>query len=336
MLSMVLAVVYLSLAFFQPALSRFDFSQRLMGISFDVTVYAPNEKVANETVEAAYARVRKLNAIFSDYEPDSELNRLCKTAGTSQAVAVSPELWEILLRSVEYSKRSDGAFDITVGPLVRLWRKSRKAKQLPTPEQIAAARSLVGYQKIRLNHAAKSVELTQAGMQLDLGGIAVGYACDDLVKLFQSRGLNRFMIDASGDILLGDPPPGEKGWKIGVAPLLKTEDAPPSRHVSLQNAAVSTSGDAFQHVEFNGVRYSHIVDPKTGLGLTDRSTVVVIAKDCTAADALSTTVSILGPEKGLQLLANQPGTSALIIRAAPGTDQLEVVESPSFAGFSAK
>jgi thiamine biosynthesis lipoprotein len=326
----------LSCGLFEPAQMRFDYSQRLMGISFDVSVYASSEKVANETVEAAYTRVRQLNAIFSDYEPDSELNRLCKTAGTGQAVAVSPELWALLVRSAEYSKQSDGAFDVTVGPLVRLWRKARKSKVLPTPEQILAAQKLVGYEKIRFDHEKKTVELTVPGMQLDLGGIAVGFVCDDIQKIFHSRGLNRFMIDASGDLLLGDPPPDEAGWKIGVAPLLNAEDAPPSRHVLLRNAAVSTSGDAFQHVEFNGIRYSHIVDPKTGLGLTDRSTVVVIAKDCTAADALSTTVSVLGPERGLKLLTTQPDTAALIVRATIGRDQPEIIVSPNFEGFVTK
>jgi thiamine biosynthesis lipoprotein len=328
--------IWLNLGYFEPAPTRFDYSQRLMGISFDVSVYASDEKVANETVETAYARVRQLNAIFSDYEPDSELNRLCKTAGTHQAVPVSPELWDMLVQSVEYSKKSDGAFDITVGPLVRMWRQARKSKHLPTREQIAAAERLVGYQKMKLDFDQKTVELTVPGMQLDLGGIAVGYTCDDIMKIFKSRSLNRVMIDASGDILLGDPPPGETGWKIGVAPLLKTEDAPPSRYVLLSNSAVSTSGDAFQYVEFNGVRYSHIVDPKTGLGLTDQSTVVVIAKDCTTADALDTTISVLGPERGLKLLTTIHGTATYLIRTKPGTDQPEFIESPAFSKFVIK
>lgn len=336
MQALLLFGIFLSLGHPEPAPTRYDFSQRLMGISVDVSVYASNEKVANETVEAAYARIRQLNAIFSDYEPDSELNRLCKTAGSGQPVAVSPELWAILERSIAYSRKSDGAFDITVGPLVRLWRKARKSKILPTPEQIAAARLLVGFEKIKLNQETKSVELTQAGMQLDLGGIAVGYACDDIVSILHSKGIKRFMIDASGDILLGDPPPGETGWRIGVAPLKNTEDAPPSRHVLLRNTAISTSGDAFQHVEFHGIRYSHIVDPKTGLGLTDRSTVVVIAKDCTAADALSTTVSLLGPDRGIKMLATQPATAALIIRLKAGSDQPELVQSPAFSQFEIK
>jgi len=315
----------------EPQLTRFDYSQRLMGISFDVSVYAPDEKVANETVEAAFSRVRALNAILSDYEPDSELNRLCRTSGTHQRVKVSSELWDVLKRSEFYSKQTDGAFDVTIGPLVRLWRKARKTKVLPTQQEIAAAQQRVGFQKLKFYDDIQSVELTVADMQLDLGGIAVGWACDDIRKLFLKNSLSRYMIDASGDILVGDPPPGAVGWKIGVAPLTDAEDAAPSRYLFLQNAAVSTAGDTFQHVEFGGIRYSHIVDPKTGLGLTDRSTVVVIAKDCTTADGLDTAISLIGPDRGMKLLAAHPGAECLILLAHPKAGPPSVFESQGFA-----
>jgi thiamine biosynthesis lipoprotein len=309
-----------------PSLERYEFSQRLMGISFDISVYAPNEAVANEAAEAAFGRIRKLNAIFSDYEPDSELNRLCKTAGTGQAVPVSRELFQILETSVELSEKSGGAFDVTVGPLVRLWRKARQTKQLPDKAHIDMAKALVGYGMLKLDREHQTVQLAKQGMQLDLGGIAVGYACDDVMQMFKSRGLNQVMIDGSGDILCGEPPPGEAGWIIGIAPLMP--DGPPTRNVQLKNAAISTSGDLFQHVEFNGVRYSHIVDPKTGLGLTDRSEVSVIARDCISADAWSTTVSLLGPERGLKFIAERPGAAAFIMRSAANEAKPEIFESP--------
>lgn len=316
----------------EPTLTRYEYSQRLMGISFDISVYAPDETVANEAVEAAYGRIRKLNAIFSDYEPDSELNRLCRTAGSGSAIPVSRELWEILQSSVELAQKSDGAFDITVGPAIRLWRKAKRAKQLPTVEQIAAARALVGIQHVKMNADARTVELTQAGMQLDLGGIAVGYACDEVFRMFQSRGLTRVMIDGSGDILVGDPPPGKEGWTIGIAPT--SAEGPASRQVLLKNAAVSTSGDLFQHIEIDGVRYSHIVDPQTGLGLTDRSLVVVIAKTCQGADAWSTTVSVLGPDRGLlKLTAAQPEGAAVIIRTVAGEAAPQTVESSTLKKY---
>lgn len=319
----------------EPTLTRYDYSQRLMGISFDISVYASDEAVANEAVEAAYGRIRKLNAIFSDYEPESELNRLCKTAGTGRAVPVSRELWEIILASIEVSEKSGGEFDITVGPLIRLWRKARRANQLPDPAQIAAARAVIGYKLIKLDHKAQTVELTKAGMQLDLGGIGVGYACDDVMKIFQERKLTRVLIDGSGDILAGEAPPNKEGWIVGIAPT--TPEGPPSRRISLKNAAVSTSGDAFQHVEINGVRYSHIVDPRTGLGITDRSTVVVVAKTCLAVDAWSTTVSILGPEQGIKkLVESHPEAAAMIIRVTPDNPEPQTVESANLVKYLAK
>src|SRR5262249_18088357 len=156
-------------------------------------------------------------------------------------------------------------------------------------------------QMIKFDREKQTVELTKAGIQLDLGGIAVGYAVDDAMKIFRERGLTRVMIDGSGDILCGDPPPNERGWIIGIAP--ETADGPPSGQVSLKKAVVSTAGDDYQFVEFNGKRYSHIVDPKTGLGLTDRSLVVVIAQDCLTADSWETTVSLLGAERGMKLVS---------------------------------
>lgn len=324
----------------EPPLHRFDYSQRMMGISFDISVYASSETSANEAVEEAYGQIRRLNSIFSDYEPDSELNRLCKSAGTSTAIPVSPELWDILKQSVELSKASSGGFDVTVGPIVRLWRKARRAKKLPTVEQLQSALASVGYQKLKFNSTERTVELMQPNMQLDLGGIAVGYTCDLVLKGLQKHGLRRVLINASGDILAGDPPPGEPGWRIGIA-TPNDEDATKSRVVLLNQAACSTSGDLYQHVEFDGVRYSHIVDPKTGLGLTDRSMVTVIAPNCVSADAWSTTLSILGPEAGLQFLKRQPEptrshTAAVIMRAISGQDTFETIESPLFSKFLLK
>lgn len=319
----------------EAPLTRYDYSQRLMGLAFEISVYASDEAVANEAVEAAYGRIRKLNGIFSDYEPESELNRLCKTAGTGHAVPVSRELWEIILASVELSEKSEGLFDITAGPLVRLWRKARRNKQLPDPDQITAARSRVGYKLIKLDHKSHSIELTRAGMQLDLGGIAVGYACDAVMRLFQERKLFRVMINGSGDILVGAPPPGRAGWIIGIAP--SSPDGPPSRLLSLQNAAVSTSGDVFQHLEINGVRYSHIVNPRTGLGITDRSTVVVVARNCMTADAWSTTVSVLGPECGIaKLVDSHPEGAALIIRTTADQPAPQTVESSGLKNYLAR
>jgi thiamine biosynthesis lipoprotein len=294
---------------------------------FEIVLYAPSEEAANRAAEAAFRRIRALNQVFSDYEPDSELMRLCRTAGSGQAVPVSAELFAVLHRAERYSQATDGAFDVSVGPLVRLWRTARKSKTLPAAEAREAARKLVDYRKIRLDEKQRTVELKQAGMQLDLGGIAVGYACDAAIEAARGEGITRILVDGSGDISAGDPPPGREGWTIGVAPL--EPEGPPSRRLRLKNASVSTSGDAFQFVEIEGVRYSHIVDPKTGLGVAGRRSVTVLAPDGMAADALATAITILGPERGRRLAESSRNVEFLFVT---GSDSgVETVESPGFS-----
>lgn len=295
---------------------RFEFTQIQMGMPFKIVVYASGEDSANAAARAAYARVRQLNGVMSDYDPESELMRLCRTAGSGKAIPVSRDLLTVLSRAQHLSEQSEGAFDVSVGPFVRLWRSARKIGNFPTPEQVAAARMVVGYRLIRIDKEAGTVELLKTGMQLDLGGIGAGYAVDEALKVLAQEGIKSALVDASGDIGVSDPPPGKPGWRIGIAPL--EPDAEPSRYLLLRNAAVTTSGDAFQFVEFEGKRYSHIVDPKTGLGLTERSSVTVIARDCTTADSYTKAVMILGPGKGFPLIEATKDAAAIIVRAPHG------------------
>jgi len=308
---------------------RFEFTQIQMGMPFRIVLYAPDADSANAAATAAYARIRQLNGIMSDYEPDSELMRLCRTAGAGRAVPVSRDLLVVLSRSVALSKKSNGAFDITVGPLVRLWRKTRRTKQLPAIEELDAARAVVGYRYIRLDDEAGTVELLKAGVQLDLGGIAVGYAVDEVLALLTARGITSALVDGSGDVGVSGEPPGTPGWRIGIAPL--DADREPSRYLVLKQAAVTTSGDAYQFIEVDGKRYSHIVDPRTGLGLTERSSVTVIAPNCTIADSYTKAVAVLGPEAGIRLIDETPGAAVLVLRAPQG--RLESFESKGLAEY---
>ena len=308
---------------------RFEFTQIQMGMPFRVVLYAPDEDSANAAARAVFSRIRELNGIMSDYEPESELMRLCRTAGTGQAVPVSRDLLSVLSSAQALSRLSDGAFDVTVGPLVKLWRKSRRTKQLPGADELAEARALVGFRNVQIDEKAGTVELKRAGMQLDLGGIAVGYAIDEVLSLLTKRGIASALVDGSGDIGVSEPPPGAAGWRIGIAPL--DADKEPSRFVILKNAAVTTSGDAFQFVELGGKRYSHIVDPKTGLGLTERASVTVIAQNCTIADSYTKAVMLLGPGRGLALIDKTPGAAAIFVRAPQGT--AETFESKRLGEF---
>jgi len=294
-----------------------------MAVPVKVVLYAPDAVAATGAADAAFARIHQLNAIFSDYDPESELRRLCDATSEGKYIPVSEDLWRVLLAAQDLSTRSDGAFDVSVGPIVRLWRRARRQRVMPSPERLEEARALVGYRHIRLNPQDRSVQLAKPGMRLDLGGIAKGYAVDEALAVLRRRGIAQALVQAAGDTALGDPPPGEKGWRIGIAPL--APDSPPSRILLLANAGVATSGDAFQYVEIDGKRYSHIVDPRTGLGLTDHSSVTIVAPDGMTADGLATTVSVLGPQRGIELIDATPGTAAFIVRAP--ADRVETYES---------
>jgi len=268
-----------------------------MGVQVRLVVYASSKPAAQAACEAAFARVAELEDVFSDYRPTSELMRLCARAG-GPPVRVSDELMFVLQRAQELSKRSDGAFDVTVGPYVQLWREARKTKQMPSPEALAAARDKVGWRLVRIHPDRKTVRLAVPGMKLDLGGIAKGYAGDEAMRVLRANGIDSALFEAGGDIVVGEPPPGERGWKIELPENAATEQ----RSLTLSNAAVSTSGDTEQFVEIDGKRYSHVVDPRTGIGLTDRVAATVMAKDGITSDSLSTAACVMGPEKGRQLV----------------------------------
>ncbi|MBI3853543.1 MAG: FAD:protein FMN transferase [Verrucomicrobia bacterium] len=293
------------------SLQRFEFTQPQMGSLFSITLYAPDKVTADQAAKAAFDRVAELNRIMSDYDPQSELMQLCRKP-SGLPVRVSDDLFDILQQSQKFSRLSNGAFDVTVGPYVRVWRSARKRKALPSPETISALTGSIGYQKIRLDPHAKTVTLLAAGMQLDLGGIAKGYAADKALAVLRHHGITRAMAAASGDIAVGDPPPGRQGWTIGIASIDSSASGL-TQAVLLKNAAVSTSGDTEQFVEIGGVRYSHIVDPATGRGLTERIGVTIIARNAMTTDALATAVSVMGAERGLRLIDSLSDVSGLIV-----------------------
>jgi thiamine biosynthesis lipoprotein len=309
-------------------LARYEFLQIRMAAPVHLTVYAPSEAVANQASQAAYARIKQFDRLLSHYDPDSELSRVARDAVPGQPAPVSRELFTVLAHAERVSARTGGAFDVTVGPLMDLWRTARRKKRLPDAATLEQARQLVGHHLLRLDGQHQTVTFEKRGMRLDLGGIAKGFAADEALRVLKAHGIDRALIDAGGDIVVGAPPPGAAGWKIGVAPL----DAPegePQRFLTLAHVAVATSGDAAQYIELDGVRYSHVLDPTTGLGLTTRSSVTVVAPDGITADAWATAVSVLGPERGLKLLESVDAAAAfLVVRDESG---LRTYESPGFA-----
>ena len=305
-------------------LQRFEFSSAHMGTRFSITLFASEKTQADMAATAAFQKIAQLDDILSDYKADSELMRLSDSP-PGQPVPISKDLFDVLEQSEKYSKLSGGAFDVTVGPLVRLWRFSRKRKVLPSTVEVQTALESVGYKKLHLDRKTMTATLLVPNMRLDVGGIGKGYAADQALALLKTKGINRALVAASGDIAIGDPPPGQRGWRVGVASMDGSTNEP---SLLLRNCGISTSGDIEQFVEINGIRYSHIVNPATGLGLTNRIQATIVGPNATTTDALDTGVSVLGSKRGLELVDSLPRTAALIF--LKDGDGKQMFASPNF------
>ena len=294
---------------------RYTFREPHMGTEFTLVLYTDDPALATHASRLAFDRVRAIDVALTDYDPNSELMRLVAQAG-GPPVAVSIDLFHVMVQAKELYDRSEGAFDPSIAPVVRLWRRARREKNLPDPALLAKARMLVGGDAIELDPQNRTIKLNRAGMKLDLGGIAKGYASGEAIAVLQRAGITSALVAGSGDIVVANPPPGRPGWTIGIAPLAAEPQTNGTlgRTLVLKNAAISTSGDAEQFVEIDGKRYSHVIDPATGLGLTDRRSVTVIAPTGLLADGLDTTACVLGIQGGFKLVESYPGTAALFIR----------------------
>lgn len=293
--------------------NRYEYNRPKMGTEFRVIVYSRDSLKAAKAVDAAYRRVDELNQIMSDYLENSELSRLSRTAGSGKYVEVSDHLFEVIERSLEISRTTNGAFDITVGPFIKMWRETRQTKELPARDELNRTNKAVGYEKIKLNREDQSIRLLSPGMLLDLGAVGKGFAADKMLGVIERHGIHSVLVDAGGDIRLGDAPPGREGWKIGLK-IVNDKGELADTTMNISNKAVATSGDLYQFVEIDGKRYSHIVDPRTGLGITDQSRVTVIANDGTTADGYASAISVLGPRKGIRMANKQSGLSVYYIR----------------------
>ncbi len=314
----------------RPELSRYEYQRPEMGMAFRIVLYSPSQMTADSATEAAFARIKQLNDIMSDYDEDSELSKLSRSSGSGREVVVSDDLWFVLSRAQRLAEQSGGAFDVTVGPFVNLWRRARRQRQLPDPARLEQARQAVGYQHVVLNPKRQSVQLLVPNMRLDLGGIAKGYAIGEALKTLRRLGLDHALVEGGGDVAVSNPPPGKKGWRFELSSL-DISNAPPARFLLLKNVAISTSGDLYQRLEIDGKRYSHIVDPHTAIGLTDHSLVNVIAPESITADSLTKVVSVLGPEKGLKFIESTPQVAARIMRDPDG--RIETYESRRFSRY---
>lgn len=302
-------------------LERFVYRQGHMGMEVRFVLYAPDRAVSERAARAAFDQVGHLDSLLSSYRPDSELMQVNRQAGQGP-VPVGYHLFAILERGQALARQSEGAMDVTAGPLIQLWREARRTKQLPDSTTLQAARQRVGWQHLSLNANAQTVAFRREGMQLVLGGLAKGYILEEALEVLAEHDVSHALVEAGGDLVAGAPPPERDGWTVDVPHSLSGDS---SSVITVAHAAVATSGDGVQYVDIEGTRYSHVINPQTGLGLTDQPTTTVVAPDGLVADAVATTVGILGPEKGTSFVRTyHPGATVYVT----ADDSTRVLQRP--------
>src|SRR5699024_10751995 len=235
------------------------------------------------------------------------LNRLSEQSGSPEFFQVDSTLFRVISKAQAVAGETGGAFDITVGPFVKLWRNIRRAEtpELPSDRQLRRIRKRVGFWHLKIDSSSTAIALTRPRMQLDLGGIAKGYTADQILQVLQNFGIRSALIDAGGDIRLGDPPPGKESWKIRI-PGHAEKGQRRWITLGLANCAIATSGDLFQYVRIDGERYSHIINPRTGLGLTDQLMVTIVAPNGITADSYASAASVMGTADAVSFIESKP------------------------------
>jgi thiamine biosynthesis lipoprotein len=279
-----------------------------MGTAFRYVLCTGDTAGVASAVADAHALVLEIEHVFSDYDPSSEVSRLAALGAGRHPV--SPELAHVLTASLAWTDSSGGAFDVTLGSLTRMWRRAMRRGEIPATEAVDSARRQSGARFLELI-GGDSVDVAIDGLRLDFGGIAKGHAADRARELLAARGFPVTLVDAGGDLSIGDAPTGSGGWSVAV-----DHGNGASQAWLLQNTSVATSGDRYQFVDSGGVRYSHILDPATGLGTTVRRTVTVVAPDGADADALASALSVMDLDAGLSM-AGRYGRAVLV--ATPDT-----------------
>ena len=301
------------------------FTESCMGTEFTILIDHHDVQLARTTATQAFDEAHRLNQILSDYMSDSELSRLSSNSGSSNFYPISKDLFRVLVASQKLARETRGGFDITVGPFSRLWRIARFRKALPSKLKLLNAQKRVGYEKLILDAKNERAKLIEYAMVLDLGGIAKGYAADQMLSVIKDNGIKRCLIDAGGDLVIGEPPSGKKGWSIDVGG--KTHHQLPK--LLLSNCSISTSGDIEQFLEVDGTFYSHIIDPRTAIGLSSRSQVTVIAKNGMTSDSLASACLVLGFDASLGVLKDYGVDAAFFIKHENRSDiMMEYKKNP--------
>jgi FAD:protein FMN transferase len=280
-----------------------------MGTEARIVLYAASPETAQRAAAAAFARIAELDGSLSDYKSDSELARLVARAGTGP-IEVSRDLLTVLQESLRISQETNGAFDVTVGPLVALWRRARKSGALPDASELKAAAVRVGYRHVVLDTIAGTVWLELSGMRLDFGGIAKGYAVDEALRTLREHEVKRALIEFGGEIGAAGPPPHAPAWRIAAF-----GSGPGAQTILLVDSVASTSGPTEQFLEVDGQHYSHVIDPRTHFGLRHRLVATVIAARGITADAYSTAITVLDSAQRSAFIAAHPNARFILQKA---------------------
>ena len=284
-----------------------------------ITAVAPDRKTAQLSIDSAFEEICRLEKLMNRYDPNSQLSQVNRLAA-KEPVKIDRELFDILRQSVQFSKKTDGAFDITVGPLVDLWRKCAEANSVPTEKQLAKVKKRIGYDKLILDANDFSVRFTARGVSLDLGAIAKGFAADKAVEEMKKAGAIGGLVDLGGQVGCFGTTEKQGKWLVGIQNPAKLQNSRIIAKLVLGDSAVATSGDYERFYKIGAHRFSHIFNPVTEKSADELTSVTIIAKDGTAADALATAVSVLGVQKGLKLIEEIPDTEAVIIKS--GSNEL--------------
>ena len=291
-----------------PKLHRFEDSRVSMACTYTVAVYGTDPRQLPLITTAALDEVDRIDALMSNYKPESPLSQINREAGR-HPVLVEPELFRFLEACVRYSQQSEGGFDITVGPLMKAWGFFRGEGRIPWFFELWSVMRKVGYQHLRLDASQRTIQFERSGMELDLGGIAKGYAVDRVVALLKEQRIERAFVSAGGSTIYGlGSPPDSRGWEIKLQdPLAPHDPKKSAATVMLKDQCLSVSGNYEKFFKVRGITYSHIMDPRTGRPVENMLSVAVVTQNGTDGDALDNAFYVQGVEKGKGLLPLYPG-----------------------------
>lgn len=291
--------------------AEFKRSDKLMGNMFEITVVADDEAIAYAAIENAIAEIRRIELLLTTFNDNSQTSQINASAGIA-AVKVDREVFDLIERSIRISQITDGAFDLSYGSIDKsLWNFDTSITQLPEKTVAESMVKLINYKNIQLKNDACTVYLKEKGMRIGFGGIGKGYAADMAAQLLQTKGINSGLVNASGDIKAWGTQANGNSWTIGVS-----DPDDPGRafsYLNISNKAIATSGNYEKYVIIDGRKYSHTIDPKTGLPVTGIKSVTVLAPNAELADAMATPVTIMGIKAGLSMINQIPQLGCIII-----------------------